>query len=116
MGAFPNPQRPRIIWVGLQPPTELNNLQASIETAASLIGIPAEDRGFSPHLTIGRVRNDASPADLQTLRAALRLIQVGTLGEVTVNRYTLFRSDLRPQGPLYTVLQQFTLSAINPER
>ncbi len=116
VGAFPNPQRPRIIWVGLQAPSGLNILQASIETAASLIGIPPEDRSFSPHLTLGRVRNDASPADLQTLRAALNLIQVGSLGDFTVNQFTLFRSDLRPQGPLYTVLQQFALNAVNAER
>ena len=113
VGAFPNPQRPRIIWVGLQAPSGLNTLQASIEKAASLIGISPEDRSFSPHLTLGRVRNDASLADLQTLRVALNSIQVGSLGEFTVSQFTLFRSDLRPQGPLYTVLQQFSLNAEN---
>jgi 2'-5' RNA ligase len=116
MGAFPNQQRPRIIWVGLQAPSALNELQSNIEKAASLIGIPPEDREFSPHLTLGRVRNEASPSDLQNLRAALNSIQVGALGEFTVNQYTLFRSDLRPQGPIYTVLQQFGLDAEKPLR
>ncbi|MRR31140.1 RNA 2',3'-cyclic phosphodiesterase, partial [bacterium] len=56
VGVFPNPRRPRIIWVGLQTPPELIKLQTTVEKAASLIGIPPEDRGFSPHLTLGRVR------------------------------------------------------------
>jgi 2'-5' RNA ligase len=109
VGAFPNPRRPRIIWVGLQAPAVLTELAASIESAARSIGIQPEERAFSPHLTLGRVKNDASPADILNLSAALNSIDVGSLGGFTVTRFTLFRSDLRPQGPLYSVLAQFNL-------
>lgn len=111
MGAFPNTRHPRILWVGLQAPAVLNSLAGSIESAARSIGIQAEERAFSPHLTLGRVKNDASPTDILNLSAALKSIDVGSVGEFMVTQYTLFRSDLRPQGPLYSVLAQFRLQA-----
>jgi len=110
VGAFPNHRRPRIIWVGVQAPPELKTLQACIESAASQMGIQPEERDFSPHLTLGRVRNEISFLELQALSATLDSIQVGALGRFTVNQFTLFRSDLRPQGPLYTVMAQFNLN------
>lgn len=114
IGAFPNPRRPRIIWVGLQAPAVLNDLVAGIESAAVNIGIQPEHRPFSPHLTLGRVKKYASPTDLQNLSAALDSIKVGTAGVFNVNQFTLFRSDLRPQGPLYSVLAHFSLQPAAP--
>ncbi|HWR65694.1 MAG TPA: RNA 2',3'-cyclic phosphodiesterase [Bellilinea sp.] len=111
VGAFPNSKRPRVIWVGFQAPAVLNELVASIESAARSIGIQPEERGFSPHLTLGRVKKDASPADILNLGAALKSIDVGSLDGFSVTHFTLFRSDLRPQGPLYSVLAQFNLQA-----
>jgi 2'-5' RNA ligase len=87
----------------------MNELAASIESAARSIGKPPEERAFSPHLTLGRVKNDASPADILNLGAALNSIKVGSAGEFMVTQFTIFRSDLRPQGPLYSVLAQFNL-------
>ena len=110
MGAFPNNRKPRVVWVGLQASSVLQELHGVIEDAAVQIGIPAEERGFSPHLTLGRVRNDASPADLQTLGSALTSMQASDLGSMTAASFTLFRSDLRPQGPLYTPLAHFPLA------
>lgn len=114
IGAFPNPRRPRIIWVGLQAHAVLNDLVARIESAASSIGIQPEERAFSPHLTLGRIKNDISTADLQNLSAALNSVKIGSAGVFTVTQFTLFRSDLRPQGPLYSVLEQFSLQAAAP--
>ena len=110
MGAFPNNRKPRVVWVGLQAPAALQELQGAIEDAATQIGIPAEERRFSPHLTLGRVRNDAPPADLQTLSSALTSMQASDLGSMTAASFTLFRSDLRPQGALYTPLAHFPLA------
>ncbi|MHB0987081.1 MAG: RNA 2',3'-cyclic phosphodiesterase [Bellilinea sp.] len=110
MGAFPSNRKPRVVWVGLQASSVLQELQAAIEDAATQIGIPAEERRFSPHLTLGRVRNDASPADLQALSSALTAMQASDLGSMTASSFTLFRSDLRPQGALYTPLAHFPLA------
>ena len=110
MGAFPNNRKPGVVWVGLQTSSALQELQGAIEGAASQIGTPTEERGFSPHLTLGRVRNDASPADLQTLGSALTSMQASDFGFMTAVSFTLFRSDLRPQGALYTPLAHFPLA------
>jgi 2'-5' RNA ligase len=73
LGSFPNSKRPRVIWVGLSAPSELLSLQNSIEAAASRLGYEKEERSFSPHLTIGRVRQiwDASTLRLIRLTSAL---------------------------------------------
>ncbi|MFA5836883.1 MAG: RNA 2',3'-cyclic phosphodiesterase [Bellilinea sp.] len=110
IGAFPNNRKPRVVWVGLQAPAALHALQGTVEDATTQIGIPVEERKFSPHLTLGRVRNDASPADLQTLSSALTSMQASDLGSMTAVSFTLFHSDLRPQGPLYTPLAHFPLA------
>src|SRR5262249_28835571 len=56
-GCFPSPRNARVLWVGLQPlPEELNRLQSGIENELEGIGFARESKRFSPHLTIGRVR------------------------------------------------------------
>ncbi len=110
VGAFPNNRKPRVIWVGFQGPAALNDLFTAIEDAAFQIGIPTEERGFSPHLTLGRVKNDVTPVELQALSSALGSLQAGNFGSMTADAFTLFRSDLRPQGPLYTPLAHFPLA------
>lgn len=109
LSAFPNLRRPRVIWVGLQAPSGLATLQKLIERTVQKAGLPIEDRSFSPHLTLGRVKRDISPNEIQQLSAALNEIEIGLLGSGIANLVTLFRSDLRPEGPLYTPLAHFPL-------
>ena len=70
-GSYPTSRRPRVLWVGLNAPAALASLQHAIEAATSRLGYPSEEREFSPHLTIGRVRQNVSAADLQKIRTAL---------------------------------------------
>lgn len=109
LSAFPNPRRPRVIWAGLQAPAELATLQKVIETTVKKAGLPVEDRDFSPHLTLGRVKRDASQEQIQDLSAALDEIKIGVLGMVMAQSVTLFRSDLYPDGPVYTPLNHIPL-------
>jgi RNA 2',3'-cyclic 3'-phosphodiesterase len=104
LGSFPNSKRPRVIWVGLNAPGELLSLQQSIESAASRLGYEKEERGFSPHLTIGRVRQNLSATDLGRIHTALDSTHVSMLGTVTINAVYLFKSDLQPNGSVYTRL------------
>ncbi len=104
LGAYPSSRRPRVLWVGLNAPAALISLQHSIETATARLGYASEERGFSPHLTIGRVRQNASAADLQKIRAALGETKVGSLGTVHVAAVHLFKSELHPSGSIYTKL------------
>ena len=104
LGSYPNPRRPRVLWVGLNAPVALTYLQHALEAAAARLGYAPEDREISPHLTIGRVRQNVSAADQQKIRTALENTKVGNLGTVCVNGVHLFKSDLQPTGSLYTKL------------
>ena len=104
LGAFPNPRRPRVIWIGIQAPAALEALQHGIEAAAATLGYPAEKRPFSPHLTIGRVKQNVNSAGMQKIRTALEETEVGSLGTIRVTAIHLFKSDLKPTGAVYTRL------------
>ena len=104
LGTFPSLNRARIIWIGLDAPPALDKLQRNIDAAAARLGYPAEDKPFSAHLTIGRVREQISPAEAQSLRNAVGNAQIGMLGTFTAKFVHLFRSDLKPGGPVYTHL------------
>ncbi len=104
IGSFPTSKRPRVLWVGLNAPAALPSLAHGIETASAKLGYPTEERGFSPHLTIGRVRQNASAADLQKIRAALDETKIGNLGLARIDAIKLYKSDLQPSGSVYTHL------------
>ena len=104
LGAFPTPRRARVIWIGLEAPAGLAALQHGVEAVAARLGYGPEERPFSPHLTIGRVGQSVSAADLQRIRTALEAIAVGALGTVRVDAIHIFKSDLQPGGAVYTNL------------
>lgn len=104
LGAFPTIARPRVIWVKVDAPQELFSLQRGIENETARLGYDREERAFSPHLTLGRVSRNASPRDIQRIGEILGKISVGSLGMVKVEKVTLYRSDLRPGGAVYTSL------------
>ena len=79
------------------------------------LGYAREERAFSPHLTLGRVNDSASPAERQTLSDLLTKTQVGLLGTVPAHELILFRSDLLPGGAVYTALARVPLGAATLE-
>ena len=104
LASFPSPKRPRVIYIGLQAPAELKTLQHGIESATTRLGYESEERGFSPHLTVGRVRQNISASDQQKIRRALEETQIDSLGTARVDSVHLFNSDLKPTGAVYTRL------------
>lgn len=109
VGTFPNLRQPRIVWAGLRLTNELAALQAALEKAAVGCGLEAERKAFTPHLTIARVREEATLSDLQQLNQALVNVKLPPKISFPVSEFTLMRSDLRPAGPIYTRLNQFSL-------
>lgn len=109
LGVFPNLRRPRVVWAGSEGGTALSELQKGLDQGTAALGFPREERPFSPHLTLGRVSDHAGEAELAALARALAETKAGELGRVQVDRIHLFRSDLRPEGPIYTSLQHFLL-------
>lgn len=111
-GCFPSPRRPRVVWIGVSEPTGgLNSLQRAVESTISPLGYPPEDRGFQPHLTLGRAARDASPEDVKRLGQVVAAANVGTLGQVAVNEIALIKSDLKPTGAEYAALQRARLKS-----
>ncbi len=104
LGAYPSPRRARVIWTGIQAPPALSSLQHGIESGAARLGYEAEERPFSPHLTIGRVRQQVSTGEQQQIRSALEGTHLGDLGTARIREVRLFKSDLQPGGSIYTKL------------
>jgi 2'-5' RNA ligase len=106
-GCFPSFRNPRVVWAGLiDKEGAASRLQREIETTTAEIGFPSEDRPFKPHLTLGRVR---SPKGKNPLTQIIEGNSHLDLGSFRVERVILFRSDLRPEGAVYTKLQEFYL-------
>ncbi len=104
-GVFPNPKRPRVVWVGVvEPSGALAALQQRVAEALTPLGFAPEERGFTPHLTIGRAARDASPRDLAALGALVAGASIGSLGRVDVDHVNLMKSDLKSDGAVYTPL------------
>jgi len=104
IGAFPTPRRARLLWIGIQAPAALASLQHLVEGITARLGYPSEERPFFPHLTIGRVGQSATPADLARIRTAIEGTVVGPLGTACVDVVHIFKSDLQPSGSVYTHL------------
>lgn len=110
LGVFPNPRRPRIVWVGVTERSgTLMALQKQITLALEPLGFEPEKRSFTPHLTIGRADRRASRPELIGLGELITHSSVGTIAQVSVHHVTLMKSDLRPSGAVYTPLAILTL-------
>jgi 2'-5' RNA ligase len=110
LGCFPNPRRPRVVWVGVQEPAgRLAALQDAIEEVMAPLGYPPEGRGFTPHLTLGRVRPGARRDEVSRVGEVVSGTTVESLAEVSADHFALIRSVLKPTGAEYTTLEEFPL-------
>jgi len=110
IGAFPDTRAPRVVWVGLEGDTEmLSKLQQLLERSVAAIGFTPENRGFSPHLTLGRVRNGVRPNQRRILSERLSVVKLKTMQAIKVNSIDLMKSDLTTQGAIYTQLASISL-------
>jgi len=106
VGTFPERGTPRVIWVGLQGDVAAaRRLQESVESALAPLGFARDDRPFTPHLTLGRVKG---PARGDARPGLARLGQAGA-SEFVVRDYVLFESRLGPDGASYTPLARYPL-------
>lgn len=98
-GAFPNPKRPRVLWIGCEavPPLEL--LQHALECEMERLGFPLEGRPFRPHVTLGRVRPEADSRDLRSLARHLAAIDFEAVADIS--SLDLMESHQGTGGPRY---------------
>ncbi len=109
IGGFPTLISPRVLWVGMKMPEELAELQRLVDEVLAALGFPRENRPFSPHLTLARVREGAGPAERRRLGEAARNLMVGSLGSFPVEEVGLVQSTLTPRGAIYRRLGAFPL-------
>jgi len=104
LGCFPNLKQPRVVWVGVKDSAALIEMQNMIEKHVVPLGFPKEERAFSPHLTLGRVRREASRAEAASVGEAVRVRANQSFGIKSVSRVILMKSDLQRGGSIYTPL------------
>ncbi len=105
VGCFPNLRNPRVIWVGVDDPTDtLVSLASEIEDRLALLGFKRENRAFHAHITLGRVRSSRRSSDLSE---GIRQLSDASGPSFIASRATLFRSILQPSGAEHTPLHYF---------
>jgi 2'-5' RNA ligase len=118
-GFFPTVNSARVFWVGIDAGPELAALAASIDQQTSLLGIPKEDRAFSPHLTLARGagrsgaprrnKTDGPNSVFRRLQEKLAALPLPDFGTMSAREFYLYQSHLSPKGSTYTKLAAFGL-------
>ncbi|MBW1847267.1 MAG: RNA 2',3'-cyclic phosphodiesterase, partial [Deltaproteobacteria bacterium] len=107
MGVFPGVKRPRVVWCGLKGDTaSLVHLQGQLDEKLIDLGFSKEKRPFKGHLTLGRVKGSISP---EKIIDAMKEISGFGSKPFKVEAITLFSSDLKPSGAVYTRLKSISL-------
>lgn len=108
IGGFPAGGRPRVVHVGVREESgELLRLQEAVESVLwREMGLAREKRRYAPHITVGRVRDRRA---CPTTEEMAGLLESQDCGRVQVDSFVLMKSDLRPDGAVYTPVQRFAL-------
>jgi 2'-5' RNA ligase len=106
IGAFPPKGQPRVLWAGVSECPPLLKLQQLLEESLKPLGFKPEDRSFTPHLTLGRVRDRIDLPRYITAQKDLTNFQAGTQKS---EKLILFSSTIRPTGSIYTVIAEAPL-------
>ena len=102
IGAFPNFQRARVVWIGVAQDPRLELLHHDVEVACESIGFEIEGRPFRPHLTLARVKKPLAEESARQLSRLAKRLDYRT--DFIVRSVDLMRSDLSSDGPAYTTV------------
>ena len=109
-GVFPDKLAPRTLWAGIEGDLEvLLDLTKMIETEVTQLGFPPEGKPFCPHLTLARIKKNQRAAG-EAIEKASMLADPFIFGSLLVEQVTLFKSELRPTGSVYTKLWAVSLA------
>ena len=110
-GAFPNLKRVRVVWVGISGEVaQLSRLLQRIESNLAALGFTPESRPFSPHLTLARIHNQASPDERQRLGQLIADTKFEADSTIMVNAISLMRSQLTRAGAIYSRVSSIRLN------
>jgi len=114
LGMFPNARRPRVLWAGVEVQQEsLSSLQQRVEDTLAQMDYPTEKQTFSPHITMGRVRDGVSPGARRRIIQAIS--KASSVSRVVsepwaVDQVHLFRTTFTPNGSIYTSMGSVSLT------
>ncbi len=112
LGSFGGSTGLRVVWVGLEGDVEaLARLAAQVEGAMESMGFERERRPFAAHLTLARVKDEASPQDRRRLFDLVRTLELPPLPGATLDALSLMQSTLEPGGARYQCLARFPRSS-----
>lgn len=104
VGTFPNIKRPRVIWVGIKKGlTELQKINDQLDPKLRQLGFVSDRKGFSPHVTIARVRSGRNKKELNDVLTEVKSTQFGSM---QAGYLRLKKSTLTPEGPIYTTIHE----------
>lgn len=105
VGVFGSGRNARILWAGVERSEALSHLQAKVESALVRAGVPAEERKFSPHVTLARLK-DAPQERIGRFLSDRGLFRAGPM---RMEHFTLYRSHLGRTGPVYEAIGEYPL-------
>lgn len=108
LGAFPSRRNPRIIWLGVTKPEPVTALAKAVIQDSGLVTEPEKSQ-FSPHLTLGRVSEDARGTSGEMFSRLFAKLGNVKVGSTRIREVLLYQSVLKPGGPVYTVLSRHAL-------
>lgn len=108
LGFFPNAKRPRVLWAGTAASPNLSSLARDIDSSLAKLGIPAEERAFTPHLTLARCEPSAISA---AMAGVVERDSACDFGGLRTTQFHLVESKLKASGAEYTTLQSFVFAA-----
>ena len=119
-GFFPTSKAARVFWIGIEAEPGLAELASKLEDSLATLGIPKEQRAFSPHLTLARASNASGAPGWRTgdkpnqqfagLQEHLTKSPARSFGTMTAREFFLYRSKLSSKGSTYTKIARFQLS------
>lgn len=101
-GVFPNPNYIKVVWIGIKQCELIGEIAQKIDESLSKLRFKREKRGFSPHLTVARVKSAKNKDQLMKIIEKNRDVE---FADISVNSIKLMKSELTPKGPIYTVLK-----------
>jgi 2'-5' RNA ligase len=104
LGWFPNARKPRVLWAGVDAGPELRQLARDVDAALEPLGLPAEEREFSAHITLARIKQ---PVPLDKLQDIIAKMENTEFASYTAGSFYLYRSQPGAAGSIYTKLSAF---------
>lgn len=104
-GSFPNQNTIKVLWIGISKDSRITDLQKDLDKEFKKLGFKKE-RNYISHLTIGRPRNSKNRNQIKDTINSMKNVKIGTM---RVNKISLKKSTLTPQGPIYEDIKVFNL-------